>query len=334
MTTISAEVILDSVNLQGHRLLCILMEYPRIIHAELMTHRAFSRNAASSRAIPVDKLIAYAIDNPALPLYWSANQKGMQASNLDHKEKVGVQWSGGVSWLSREGAWYHARNQAVKVAKAFADAGYHKQLCNRLLEPYTHIKVVVSTTNIAHFLALRDHPAAEPHIAHLAREVKKAVDQSTPELLMPGQWHLPFVRGDDYRMIEKAVAEGYRGSLRSVRALPNGADVKEYLARYLSVARCASTSYKTVDGFDMTLERACEIHESLATSDPPHSSPFEHQATPDEFSELMGLNSDGEFVREGWIADHPKLHGNFDGWVQLRKFLPNEFTSEKAYQIG
>jgi len=278
MTTITAQSILASRHaISGDILHTVLLRYPRWIHAELMTHRMFSRNAASSRAIPALKIIEDIIADPALPIVWTKNQKGMQGYEL-------------LSHMAEEDArrcWLRAMNAAIVEARYLIDLGAHKQIVNRILEPYSHITVLVSSTNWTNFLALRDHEAAEPHIQILAREVRKALEGAEVQTLQPGEMHLPFI-----------------GNEADWNGDPDDAIT-------LSVARCASTSYKTVDGFDMTLERATEIYKGLTATTPIHASPFEHVA-----------KADGKIAGLGWKQPH--LHGNFTGFVQLRKTIPNE----------
>lgn len=290
MTTISAQTILRSRNTTrpDKVLTTLLLRYPRWIHAEFMTHRAFSRNAASSRAIPVEKMIRDVIENPAVPIHFGKNQKGMQAHEECHNGVPLPDFAPSVGRIGREDAWLYARDLAVGMAKAFAEAGYHKQVINRLLEPFAHITVLVSSTEWDSFLELRDHPDAEPHMQMLAREIRKCLeDESTIQDLRPYGWHLPFITEEERQQypLQKLIV--------------------------LSVARCASTSYKTVDGFDMTLERAEAIFDKLVTSQPIHASPTEHVAQ-----------------RDGWVKgdhgehwQHPELHGNFEGFIQYRKLL-------------
>lgn len=183
MTTISAKVVADSVGRHSPRLTTMLLRYPRWIHAEFMTHRVFSRNAASSRAIPVEKLIKDVLDDPAVPLSWGKNQKGMQAGEACGalvSAPVPMAYGGRRLELEqskgrpREEAWLNGRDLAVMSAKAFAAAGYHKQIVNRLLEPFSHITVVVTATQWSNFFALRRHPEAEPHIRLLADRMWEA----------------------------------------------------------------------------------------------------------------------------------------------------------------
>ena len=298
MTTISAKSVLASRHAldKTKRIDTLLLRYPRCIHAEFMTHRMFSRNTSSSRAIPVKKLIKDVLNDPFVPLFWGKNQKGMQASE-ECNDPVG---NG-----TKEAAWLEARDHAVEIAECFEQAGYHKQIVNRLLEPFSHITVVVTATNWSNFLALRDHPDAEPHIQILAREIRKAIEDAEVQTLQPGDWHLPFITYEDHdaALIYGNTVDG--SWLETIKKL--------------SVARCASTSYKTVEGFDMTLERAKALYDKLANSSPGHMSPFEHQAQADQ----IAYSSSSDEEDDVW--DCSELSGNLGpGWIQLRKTMPNE----------
>lgn len=200
--------------------------------------------------------------------------------------------------VSRERAWLWARDEAIRIARAFEAAGYHKQVINRLLEPFMHITVLVSSTEWDNFLELRDHKDAEPHIQMLAREIRKCLeDESTVQTLEPGQWHLPFAKIEDLYLTDESRREDSEYLRRS--------------ARVFSVARCASTSYKTTDGFDMTFERAEAIYDKLHTK-PFHASPFEHVAQADDFETFATTPRP-----YGW--QHENEHGNFVGFRQLRR---------------
>lgn len=251
MTT-TAIVVQDSINDRGGRLTTLQLRYPRLVHAEFMTHRAFSRNASSSRAIPVERLIQDVIDDPAIPCHWGANQPGMQA-RAEHDALI---WAGGGASYTAKKAWLQARNNAVNVARAFADAGYHKQVANRLLEPFAHINVVVTATDWENFFDLRLHEDAEPNIQLLARAMKAAMDGSQPILCRDGQWHLPYVASHEF--------QDYGDDDEALKAV--------------SVARCARVSYKTHDGAPTDFLKDKELGERLSSSG--HWSPFEHQATP------------------------------------------------------
>lgn len=298
MTTISATTILRSINSSrpDKVLSTLLLRYPRWIHAEFMTHRQLSRNAASSRAIPVKKLIEDVMRDPAIPLWWGKNVPGMQAP----EQLTGEDLS------SVKELWEAACDEALHIAQAMSEHGAHKQLVNRLLEPFSHITVLVSATEWSNFLALRDHKDAEPHIAMLAREIRKELDRTDNiQTLHPNDWHLPFVTDFDKEFAYEATG-GDRPTI--IDAMLK-----------LSVARCASTSYKTVDGFDMTLERAIQVYDKLVGSAPIHASPCEHVAQADTWGSLEGSNAYAY-----WNWHNPKQHGNFVGFRQHRKMLPNE----------
>lgn len=293
MTTISATTILRSRNVQNpdHVLSTLLLRYPRWIHAEFMTHRQLSRNASSSRAIPVEKLIQDVLDDPAIPLYWGRNQKGMQAGEeLNTHEQI-----------IAEDRWMQALHSTVDHARRLAEIGCHKQIVNRVLEPFSHITVVVSATEWSNFLGLRDHADAEPHIVMLAREVRRCLEGEVIDL-RPGEWHLPFVTDLNTKHLLYWRADDVHNFVPG--------SVKK------SVACCASTSYKTVEGFSMTDERALLLHDKLVGSTPLHASPCEHVAQADWYT------SPNFGEPPAWR--NPNLHGNFIGFNQYRKMLPNE----------
>lgn len=312
MTTISATTVLRSRNAAAPDkiLSTLLLRYPRFIHAELMTHRALSRNAASSRAIPVKKIIDDILADTAMPIHWGKNQPGMQAH--EHCDaKVNILTGLGIETLYREDAWLLARDNAIQVARAFNKAGYHKQVINRLLEPFMHITVLVSATEWDNFLELRDHEDAEPHIQMLAREIKRRLDDhSTVRTLKPGQWHMPFVTGYEPDVFKNSFIDhrnkGYDDAGAYTCAQQDMISV--------SVARCASTSYKTVDGFDMTLEKAQQVFDKLVNSKPIHASPLEHVAQADE---LTDIGETGPHM----VWQNRKQHGNFVGFKQYRHML-------------
>jgi hypothetical protein len=286
MTTIAATVIADSVSDAGKRITTLQLRYPRFIHAELMTHRAFSRNASSSRAIPVERLIQDVKDDPAVPLFWGRNQKGMQAKE-EHNAPVvpSLQLNGMIGRTavpkSREQAWLLARDQAVEIARAYAAAGYHKQVVNRLLEPFAHINVVVTATEWSNFFALRCHEAAEPHMQMLGMRMREAMALSKPEALPAGGWHLPYIREEDEEPIWALVAPGGIGPRELAEAVG--------VLKLVSAARCARVSYLTHDG------RPTSIKEDLALAQERllperHMSPFEHQAMACAFPDTPSRN--------------------------------------------
>lgn len=279
MTTISAAIVADSLSPEGQRLTTMELVYPRFIHAEFMTHRQFSRNASSSRAIPVERLIADIEQDPAVPLFWGKNQKGMQAG-----EELGAK---DREYAEQE--WRSSLKMSVAAARNAADHGLHKQIVNRLLEPFAHIRVLVTATEWANFFALRLHSDAEPHIQLLAQRMAAAMETSSPVLRAYDSWHLPYVTPEDYASLTS-------DELRAV-----------------SVARCARVSYKTHDNRVPKIDEDLALYRRLVESQPLHASPAEHQARPDE--PMIGDD-------RGVLAwKHASQHGNFVGWRQYRKFL-------------
>lgn len=276
--TISAQIISDSISDYGIRLTTLQLRYPRFIHSEFMTHRVFSRNASSSRAIPVARLIEDVRLDPVIPSFWGKNQPGMQADE-ECNEPI---WKSVK--FTKEEAWVEAMEDAIEWAEKFSRAGYHKQIVNRLLEPFSHINVVVTATEWDNFFKLRLHKDAQPEIHELAKCMKEAMDSSEPEFLSPGEWHLPYIILED------------RDKAKNLEELLK-----------VSVARCARVSYKTHDGKKTDFEKDKELFEKLILASPPHMSPAEHQArVPDDYDDL--------YYNEYY-------QGNFDSWFQFRKIL-------------
>ena len=306
--TITAKVICDSSSDSCRRRITTMeLKYPRFIHSEFMTHRVFSRNASSSRAIPVARQIEMIKEDPAMPIHWGKNQPGMQAKE-ENTALVDMSWRDDCAAYEcdAESAWLTAMDYAISVATALNNAGYHKQIVNRILEPFTHIKVIVTATDFANFFALRDHPDAQPEIRELARVMKGAMTASTPQVLKEGDWHLPYLDAEDLSNIYEYLKKG-----RIIRDEPSGVDTR-MMACAISAARCARVSYLTHDGERPTIEKDMELYHHLVHANPPHMSPCEHQASPDKWS--PGL---ADWAR----ADQ---HGNFTGWIQFRHLIKGE----------
>jgi thymidylate synthase ThyX len=310
---IKADVILDSLSNEGVRLTTFLLTYPRFIHAELMTHRVFSRNASSSRAIPVEKLVADVRKNPATFVHWGRNQRGMQAAF----ELTGFsRWAVEQLWLL--GMWI-----MTTLALLASRAGAHKQIVNRMIEPWAHITVVVTATDYANFMTLRHHPDAQPEIRALAVAMLAAFEESTPKELDDHEWHLPFF---DHTTDGSALLDFlYQGKQAT---LPIKAVEENYMehARMVSVARCARTSYKTFDGKRSSVKDDIALYTKLLASTPLHASPAEHQARPDTTHVLhvTVAETPDEAAVELKAWRNPSLHGNFRGFIQYRKTLPHE----------
>jgi hypothetical protein len=236
---ISAQVIADSITKDGIRLTTFEIEVHRFVWSEFMTHRVFSRNSESSRAIPVKARIQRTIENPAMPIHWGQNKPGMQAEKeiTEEEKKAAID------------IWKACANDVARYATVLENMGVHKQVVNRLLEPFAMNKAVFSTTEMENFLELRLHKDADPHIHELARCVNDAFNDSSPKLVLPGQWHLPYA--EDILDLDTAIK--------------------------VSASCCAQVSYRKLD---TSIEKAIDIYDKLVSGEPVHASPFEHQATP------------------------------------------------------
>lgn len=272
-TEIAAKIIEDSISQTGVRLVTLQLSYPRFIHSEFMTHRVFSRNASSSRAIPLAKTIAMVRESPAEPIHWGVNQPGMQAQ---------IELAGKERSLARE-LWLKAAEAAATYAEQLSTLGVHKQVANRVLEPYVRISVIVTATEWSNFFVLREHSDAQPEIQFLATSMQKAIRSSVPREVSLRRdsvagWHLPYVT--------KAERTEFPDPI--------------FLAK-LSAARCARVSYLTHEGQTPSHEKDLVLYDRLVGSVPLHASPIEHQATP--------------------LSHADSWSRNFRGWYQYRELV-------------
>ena len=286
--TITAKIIDHAITEEGVEIMSVECRYPRFIHSELMTHRTFSRNAASSRAIPIKKMLHSIKHDMAMPIYWGQNKPGMQA-----KEEL----TGFKLWLAKN-IWILTGRIVCFFVWIFSLLGLHKQIANRMIEPWSHITVLITSTYWENFFALRMHPDAQPEFKELARQIYELKIKSEPKLIHFGEWYLPYVYESDREQIK---------------------DIEQL--KKISISRCASVSYFTVDGKPMTLEKALALSEKLVGSEPLHASPIEHQATPDR--KIQDRKRPKKFDWES-----PSLWGNFYGWKQNRKMYDKEFVNE------
>ena len=318
--TITAQIIADSISPEGIRLTTMQLRYPRFIHAEFMTHRVFSRNASSSRAIPVAKMIEDLRRDPAMPVYWGSNKPGMQAG----EEIPETENYNGITLRPRKMAqseWLAAMEEAIEAVEALLELNLHKQIANRILEPWAHINVVVTATDWANFFALRAHPDAQPEIKALALEMLNAMAGSQPIHLKPGEWHLPYISAQDWSAARSHLMT------KNPNEEPTYDNLRDTLLP-VSVARCARVSYLTHDGRQTSIEEDIALYDRLVGSHPLHASPAEHQATPDTQSHYdrteVAEGGKEYLIDSGKDWDNPELHGNFRGWIQYRKTLAGE----------
>lgn len=281
--SINAKIVLDSMA-NGHRLTTFVLEYPRFIHSEVMTHRALSKNAASSRAIPITKMIERIKQECAMPVEWGMNNPGMQSKSLATEE---------VKNRAIE-IWESAMFKAIYHAELLSDLGIHKQIANRLLEPFAHMQVILSGTEFDNFFALRTHPDAQPEFQVLAKLMKKEYDESVPKFLYEGEWHSPLIVKEDYLLAYEYIEDETREDANQ-QTLD--------LLNKISVARCARVSYglNLRDDYSREqIEKDIKLYEQLKNANPIHASPFEHVA--------CAMMND-------------ERYGNFIGWKQNRQFI-------------
>lgn len=250
----SAKILKDSISDYGVRLTTMEVTFPRIVLAEFNTHRVLSRNSASSRAIPVEKIIKRVNEDCFITNFWGKNQKGMQADaelSISEQEEACVIWA-------------RARDNAVISAKELIGVGVHKQIANRLLEPFMWQTVIVSATEWDNFFNLRRHKDAQPEIRHIALMMKELYIDSEPLILKENDWHLPLIDND----------------LDELKELFTQDEIIK-----ICVGRCARVSYLTHDGI-RDPKADIELADRLLVSG--HMSPFEHAAKPMPSNKFCG----------------------------------------------
>lgn len=335
MKKIKAEIVADSVNSKGQRLTSYLLTFPRFILPELLTHRVFSRNSASSRAIPFKTMLEQVENDPFTPIAWQKDHKGMQGSDY-LSEKMSSNAASNWGKMSKE---------TVRMAKSVyenyfntEDSHVTKQLCNRLLEPFMWHTVLVTATEYENFFELRcpkyglyaenipmefkskkdfndftvkvgDEPfvltdlgwqcinksQAEIHIQALAESMWDEMKASSPKQLKNGEYHLPFSDNFDMDQINRLIESGLVEDFETAQA-------------YISVARCARLSYMTFDNQKVDHLSDITLFNRLRMSK--HLSPFEHIA-----KSMTESDHTDERFRKGleysWC-------NNFQGFIQMR----------------
>ncbi len=270
-----AKIIKDSIAAEtGYRLTTIQVTLPRFVLAEFNTHRVFSRNSASSQAIPVEKQIKKILEDPAVPIYWGKNQPGMKARTElsdEDKEKAKRNWEkasiyAALGVLAMNGGLDSVKDNELKSKLEQLKAQYpvdyedlseplHKQASNRLIEPSMWQTIITTATEWDNFFALRTHPDAQPEIQQAARLMQGVYNESEPNSLKEGEWHLPLIQPEEEAWAKENVETAIK----------------------VSVGRCARVSYLTHDGI-RDIEKDIQLHDSLMESG--HMSPAEHAATP------------------------------------------------------
>lgn len=336
MSQCKATVIAHSQSaVTGKEIVTFELEFPRIILAEFNTHNALSKNASSSRAIPVPTMLKQVRENPAFPTRFGAANTGMQDKG-HHSDLVEIEMGTIHEVGSPEYIWESAAKIASEIAESYHNAGYAKQICNRLIEPFQMMKVVMTATELNNFFWLRDHEAADPTIAELARKIKEALGASTPEILKPGEWHVPYYNNGCWKPSFKfSKLDEPTANMVDVKFKENEVVVDAFghsldHALIISSSCCAQVSYRKLDD---TIEKARSVVARLnlqgeEPDQPVHASPLEHLATPFEYPDYQTMLSGRLFSdweegvthvdRDGQLGS-----GNLKGWKQYRQLVPN-----------
>ncbi|GMV17985.1 MAG: hypothetical protein AMXMBFR56_62090 [Polyangiaceae bacterium] len=337
MTETSAKIIADSISPAGHRFTTFEVVYPRIVLAEVNTHRQLSKVSASSRAVPVEKMIRRVLEDPYVPTHWGKNQKGMRA-----EEDVDAETA-----QKAVAVWLKIRDQVVLGVRELLELGIHKQITNRWLETAQWHPTVISGTEFSNFFHLRDHVAAHPDFRDLAHGMREVYGKSEPKQLSYMDWHMPYIGDADYETLILDAPENPSAVLDTLRKV--------------SVGRCARVSSLTHEGkYDLPTDVG--LHDKMLVGG--HMSPYENVArpmTPDELELFKQKKMRWDPVHECWYwvgAKYKKLSrpgsrldhtipliecdsddpaamlmeegeythflGNVQGWVTLRKMIPYE----------
>lgn len=285
-----AKIVKDSINDFGARLTSFELIVPKWVQAEVNTHKMLPKNSASSRAIPAKTMLQRIKEDPVLPVFWGKNQKGMQA-----REELT-----GDDRAAAENLWRMAGTYAINTVEQLIELGLHKQIANRLVEPWMFTTVLITGTEFDHFFALRDHPDAQPELKESVAIAHELYRTNKPLQLHPGQWHLPYV--DDLE------AE----AIQNVHQHNDPLVVPK-----VSSGRCARLSYLTQDGKRSVGEDFRLFHDLKQNG---HMSPLEHVAqclSRDEWREMAAK------ACYEWIENRVPV-GNLWGWRQFRKMVTLE----------
>lgn len=339
----------DSIDQRGNRLTTMVVTLPRIVLAEFNTHREFSRNSASSRAIPTRKQLSDLVTDAFTPTEFGTAIGGMNAGPILEGERLeealelwqdaaqSQMWHAlclttSTAYVDREWRkWMDEESDEfsdflLDVARRIEDKSHSihqepllwatKGLTNRLLEPFMWHKLIVTFTEVENFLNLRTDENAQLEIRTAANLMKVAYEASTPVNLVHGQWHLPFIQPDEQEW----------------------AQANPELAIKATTARSARVSYLTHDKKVVDLNADFRLADSLAKNG--HMSPFEHAATPFSDAEWHSRNAAVRALYENGygvekhvldlIADRLQFSGNFRGWAQARRDIPNQQVFQPA----
>lgn len=308
MSQYAAELLADSISDRGVRIVTAKVTFPRFTLAEWNTHRVFSRNSASSRAIPTEILIERVLQDPFVPETFNQRVVGMG---------VGEEFGEEDAATARQ-MWLDAAEDAREHAFRLCELGLDKSRANRLLEPFLWHTAIFTSTEWDNFFAQRLHKAAQPEFQIVASALREAIDASQPQVLTEGQWHLPLVEAAELQHLCDVRFSGD----------PDAVAAAEAHVKKLSASRCARVSYDRFD--DEPIEKTIQRAEFLMTNG--HFSPFEHVARPFSAGEnevvedvMRAVNMGKQHIPKQRALDmmhHASFCGNFRGWVQMRYEIP------------
>lgn len=358
--SIDATIIADSKNEYGQRLTTFVLTFPRHILAEFNTHRMISRNSASSRAIPFDRMVENIRTNPFIPIKWMKDHSGMQGTEYfedeSYKETIADKTKVTLNSLQNiqdKGAlkatdvfddiWLDAMIRASNRAKSLNESGVTKQFCNRLLEPFKWHTALASATEWENFFALRAEDGAEIHIQELAYKMLEKYNESEPQQLQGGEWHIPFGSEFDSDRLEELQTLFWRAGDEEMNI-----SIEDLKVR-IATARCARVSYENFEGGD-DYQKDIDLHDRLAKYG--HWSPFEHPASSMSKDSLLA-NRKTYFVKNlteriqkevdreisdvfeldgGYAVTEYSWSGNFRGFFQYRKMFEGENRNDPRVQ--
>ena len=294
---IQAEVVQHSISPEGKEVITFNVKYGLIVHAEQLRHRLFSNSVKSQRAIPTKVIRKEVLNNPYVPVWLGANQPGMVAEKqVKHPKLV-------------EKLWRAARYPAVFAHWTIEKLGAHKEVANRLLNPWQYVEQTITATEWDNFWALRLHKDAQKDIKILAEVMKEAKDKSEPMLIHPGEYHCPYVHRE-------------RDSSGILRYIDNdGTVLTVEQALKASAARVARSSYNNHNKSTALFKNDESLYDMLITSKPSHASPVEAQCTP--MADLIWTLEGGPWEEGVTHVDNVgyKWSGNLKGWIQARQLL-------------
>ena len=302
------KVIQDSINTSGDRMITYEIETYRYIWAEVLTHKMLVKNAQSSRAVPVKSVASVNEQNYVEPIVWGKNKAGMSSSEELEGDKL----------EEAKKLWNIAAVNAFNSSRLLSDIGLHKQVSNRITEPFSRIKAVISGTEWDNFFWLRtDEEAVQPEFYDLAWKMLDARNQSTPFLLRQNELHVPYIE----RQVE--AKDGL------VHYYSNNKEVSMQDAMKISASCCCQVSYRKLDS---TYAKAMEIYDKLFSGPKPHLSPTEHQA--------IALNNNRATLLERIFTNrlakgisHVDRDGylwsaNLKGFIQYRKIMESNYAGK------